>query len=142
MKNNPAGNIELENVDSEEVFPKTTSQDKFTPVAQETSQQNPVQAILDSFEKIKKSHDNIEEVKSQTKTPELNKPVKLEGISQTAWKKELGRIETERSKQVEFAQMNATALAATKQVKRATSSLLIGNVGAKKTLAHTENGLD
>ena len=62
-------------------------------------------------------------------------------MSQSAWKKELKKIETERSKQTEHAQMNATALAASKQVKRANSSSLLGNDAAKKTQVHAEIGL-
>ena len=42
-----------------------------------------------TFEKIKNSNANKEKVKTQTKTQDLNKPVKPDGMSQNAWKKSL-----------------------------------------------------
>ena len=95
-----------------------------------------------TFDKIKQSTDNKVKAKIQTITEKPDKPVKPAGMSQSAWRKELKKIMTEKSKQTEHAQMNATALAASKQVKRANSSSLLDNDGAKKTQVHAEIGLD
>ena len=86
-----------------------------------------------AFDKIKQSNDNKVKAKTQTNTENPNKPVKPSGMSQSAWKKELKKIETERSQKTKHALMKAMALAASKQVKRANSSSLLGNDGAKKT---------